>query len=520
MKAIVALIAVLGAATPLFGTEQCMNGPPVWCVNLQTAKQCNAVTHCQQTVWNKPVVNSVPCDLCKEVVAVVANYLKDNATQGQILSTLEKVCDFIPDPSISTQCKQIIEQYYPLVISIIEGEMGNPGVVCCALGLCKSLQQHLASLRHTQQLLTNEIPDADMEKMLSPLLTNVPLLLYPQEKVQEAAKTKDVCQDCLQLISDVQDTLKTNSSFSKTLVENFLKQCDQYGGGFAEVCKEYINQYADLAIQMIIQMSAKQICSGLGLCAEKSAPPQEVIPAKVIVPAMKLQPAIKVEPASKVAEKGSDDFLPVCELCQIVVKQVEELLENNRTETRIKEALEKVCHILPSKYREKCVDFVDTYCAVIIELLKQEATPKVVCLALGCCNTRAPQPVNLRSEKAQSQVCDVCKMMMSYVESFLEKNTTQQRIEQALERVCSFLPPSMLDECSQIIKEYEPMIISLLLQEVKPDLVCTELGFCQNAPKRLLGVEKCMWGPSYWCKDLETAATCNAIEHCKRHVWS
>lgn len=46
------------AATPLFGTEQCANGPGVWCVNIRTASQCGAVKHCQQTIWNKPVVVS------------------------------------------------------------------------------------------------------------------------------------------------------------------------------------------------------------------------------------------------------------------------------------------------------------------------------------------------------------------------------------------------------------------------------------------------------------------------------
>lgn len=36
-----------------------------------------------------------------------------------------------------------------------------------------------------------------------------------------------------------------------------------------------------------------------------------------------------------------------------------------------------------------------------------------------------------------------------------------------------------------------------------------KLNLCPNAPKPLLGSEKCMWGPSYWCKDMETAGSCN-----------
>ncbi|CDQ90220.1 unnamed protein product [Oncorhynchus mykiss] len=68
-------------ATPLLGTEQCARGPPYWCHNVKTASICGAVVHCQQNVWNQPQMKSVPCDLCKEVLIVVDQLLKDNATE-------------------------------------------------------------------------------------------------------------------------------------------------------------------------------------------------------------------------------------------------------------------------------------------------------------------------------------------------------------------------------------------------------------------------------------------------------
>jgi saposin len=32
-------------------------------------------------------------------------------------------------------------------------------------------------------------------------------------------------------------------------------------------------------------------------------------------------------------------------------------------------------------------------------------------------------------------------------------------------------------------------------------------------------VEKCAWGESYWCSELNIAKSCGAIEHCKTTVW-
>lgn len=513
MKVVVALFCVLAAvtATPLFGTEQCANGPGVWCVNIRTAKQCSAVTHCQQTVWNKPVMDSAPCEICKEVITVVGNFLKDNLTQSEILGLLNKGCDLLHDPSIVSECKELVSEYYPLLINIIEQELTNPSVPCCALGLCKSLQQYLAGLKPVQ-LTTNEIPDVDLSKLVYPFLANVPSLL-PQEKDGPKAENKDICQDCLQLVGDIQDSLKTNSSFAKMLIENYLKECDELGGGLSEMCKTYINQYGELALQMMIQMPAKDLCCAAGLCSKKASPLQDLIPAKVIVPAIKLQPAIKMEP------KTPENRLPICELCQMVVENVEKLLDENRTREYIKSALEKVCDILPSKYCKECKDFVDTYSDLIITMMEQAGSPKFICMAMGCCSARAPQIVKIDSAKLKFGNCAVCKMIMDYLDNVLGQNSTRQKIEQTLEKICNFIP-SVFDECCAVIDAYGPMILDLLVKEMAPRLVCVEIGLCPGVQKPLLGTEKCMWGPSYWCKDLETAGSCNAIEHCKLHVWN
>ncbi|XP_041089622.1 prosaposin-like [Polyodon spathula] len=37
---------------PLLGTKECTWGPSYWCTDMQTAKECNAVEHCQAHVWN------------------------------------------------------------------------------------------------------------------------------------------------------------------------------------------------------------------------------------------------------------------------------------------------------------------------------------------------------------------------------------------------------------------------------------------------------------------------------------
>lgn len=54
-------------------------------------------------------------------------------------------------------------------------------------------------------------------------------------------------------------------------------------------------------------------------------------------------------------------------------------------------------------------------------------------------------------DKARFEVggyCEVCKMAMSYIDGILQKNATEQEIEEAVKKVCSFLPDSYKTEVS------------------------------------------------------------------------
>nr|XP_014343936.1 PREDICTED: prosaposin isoform X1 [Latimeria chalumnae] len=520
----VGLLALLFVSTavagPLLKQEQCAKGPEFWCQNVKTASQCGAVKHCQQTVWNKPVVKSVPCDLCKEVLTVVDNLLKDKATEVEIKEYLDKACKLIPDEGLSAECQEYVDSYLPALLDIIKGELENPQVPCSALGLCQSMQKALAQ----QDVLSNEIPEDHLSN-ISPFIANVPLLLYPQEnsKGPNAAATPkppndgDVCQSCVQFVADAQAAIRANASFAQNLILQVQKQCDDLGPGMSDICKDYVSQYAPVVIQTLLNMGQKpkDLCTQAGFCQSL-----EAIPLLTLTPA-KMIPATKIEkPAKKLLMKVQDS--PECVICEFVMKEIEELLEDNRTETSVVHAIQKVCSILPSSISQQCKDFIEAYGKAIMELLVQQMDPKVVCSTLGLCKGAE----RLYVEKIDPAVfktggfCEVCETMVSYLDGILEENSTQAEIEDALKKVCSFLPEKMRSQCDQLIAQYEPDIMQLVLQMLDPEFVCTHLGACGTAKVGLLGKEQCVWGPSYWCKNMETAARCNAVEHCKNHVWN
>uniref|UniRef100_A0A2K5UU58 Prosaposin n=1 Tax=Macaca fascicularis TaxID=9541 RepID=A0A2K5UU58_MACFA len=480
MYALFLLASLLGAAlaSPVLGMKECTRGSAVWCQNVKTASDCGAVKHCLQTVWNKPTVKSLPCDICKDVVTAAGDMLKDNATEEEILVYLEKTCDWLPKPNMSASCKEIVDSYLPVILDIIKGEMSRPGEVCSALNLCESLQKHLAELNHQKQLESNKIPELDMTEVVAPFMANIPLLLYPQDGPRSKPQPKDngdVCQDCIQMVTDIQTAVRTNSTFVQALVEHVKEECDRLGPGMADMCKNYISQYSEIAIQMMMHMKHE-------------------VPAK------------------------SDVY---CEVCEFLVKEVTKLIDNNKTEKEILDTFDKMCSKLPKSLSEECQEVVDTYGSSILSILLQEVSPELVCSMLRLCSgTRLPALTVHVTQPKDGGFCEVCKKLVGYLDRNLEKNSTKQEILAALEKGCSFLPDPYQKQCDQFVAEYEPVLIEILVEVMDPSFVCLKIGACPSAHKPLLGTEKCVWGPSYWCQNTETAAQCNAVEHCKRHVWN
>ncbi|XP_067828875.1 prosaposin [Heptranchias perlo] len=499
---IAALCVSAAVASPLSGQEQCAEGPTFWCQNVKTASDCGAVKHCQQTVWRQPTVKSIPCDLCKEVISVMGNLLKDNATEGEMRSYMDKACELLPDPTLTQQCKELVDDYLPIILDILRGELESPEVVCSALHLCQSLQESLAD----KDILSNEIPDVDMSKLFSPFIANVPLLLYPQQTTK--SKSNDaVCLDCNQFITDIQTAVKENTSFLDELIAQLKKQCN-LGPGLTELCEKYISLHAPRVAEVLMQTDAKAICTVNGFCQRAATVPLQLLQKAIVNPVQKKLMPVEVSQG--------------CVICEFAMQQIDKFLQQNTTEEEITNAVAKVCSILPATVGSECEGFVKQYGKAVVELLAQELDPALVCTVLGLCKN-ADHVVVAKIKPKQLRagaLCEACKSMVSYLDALLEKNATLAEIVAALDKVCNLMPPAMHDECDQLVTQYGAEILQVLLQSMDPDFVCTKVGACVGAKEQLLGADRCVWGPSYWCKNMETANQCNAVEHCKRHIWN
>lgn len=120
--------------------------------------------------------------------------------------------------------------------------------------------------------------------------------------------------------------------------------------------------------EILVHLYKPNICPELPLCFDDTTSKQSV--------------ELKANPAE-------------CALCKFVVNYVDTVIQNNKSEAAIEAALEKVCTILPHALNSSCVQFVENYGPILVQLLEKYVTPDQVCAAIKAC-TNASQDITPR----------------------------------------------------------------------------------------------------------------------------
>lgn len=503
---------LLGAtkASPISFPRECAKGSKVWCQDLEAAARCRAVRHCQDAVWNKPTVKSLPCSVCQDVAAAAVNGVNPDATELDILASVMKTCEWLPSQESSAKCKWMVDNHSAAVLGMLHGAPGTGlAPVCTALTLCEPLQRHLA-MTTSERPLTQE----EAKEVVAPFLSNGALSFHPSQTPEGA-----VCHDCVQLISLLQGTQASNLTLAEVTLQN---QCQSMGPGLADLCKNYIHWQFVPAKQTLQSLPPQEICRKGGFCEEQ----RESAHWLAQVAAMDGVPSLEMEMPKK--NELQMQLGLTCEVCLNVIQKVDKWLETNSTEALISHTLERVCSIMPESLVQQCITLVDTYSPSLVQLVSR-VTPEKVCDTIRLCgNKRQARSISRVAtttpslpvdEENQGSFCQGCKRLLGVSSQNLDHKSTKRDILNAFKGGCRILPLPYVLQCNRFVAEYEPVLIESLRFMMNPTDLCKKMGACHGSKVPLLGTDQCVMGPRFWCKSPEAAEMCDALEHCQRLVW-
>lgn len=265
---------------------------------------------------------------------------------------------------------------------------------------------------------------------------------------QEKTPNDWECSLCELVASKIENLIGSNRTEQR--IEEVLDQVCNLMPGFKEVCKEFIDEYTPELVQLLLEYESPAVlCQQLGLCS-----------------------------AAKKAQEANPSPIE-CELCKVVVGELEALVETNRSEAAIEAALDKVCNAF-GQYGSVCRTFIDTYTDDLIKLLEEYESAEVVCRQLHLCIAAAERKVN------DPQLnCVLCKMAVSYFQLSLQNETADVG---KLEALCHFLPGKVGEDCKMLVDTYGATIVELL-ESMTPEQICSFVQLCVQAPSN--GVDKC-----------------------------
>ncbi|XP_012718961.2 surfactant protein Bb [Fundulus heteroclitus] len=317
-----------------------------------------------------------------------------------------------------------------------------------------------------------------------------------------------MCPECRQIVQ-----LSGNMVFSKdtkvTVFKALYALCQRLPEEQASECESQVKIFLPKILQQASsQWKPEEVCEAFGLCATHEDKELQQLPLHV--------PNKDTSSSALGTATETQDILnPVCTLCVLFIKKLETLLPKNMTEGTLVKLMDEVCDLLPSSYKDQCDDFVEKYGAEIVDFLLSSAAPHTICTLLHLClfETQPAPEVDPISD------CESCQTLAALSRLHLGLNASEPQTAAFLQSVCT-IHPRALPKCEAFTRVHGSRLLKLLGNQMEVPHVCEKADLCVSSKKlEPLGNNPCTWGPSYWCKDLNTAQECGNQVFCEKYTW-
>lgn len=333
-------------------------------------------------------------------------------------------------------------------------------------------------------------------------------IIDPSSITKHESLTLDMCSECSQIVQ-LSANMISGRDTKEIVYETLHALCQRLPKEQAAECDSQVKTYLPKVLQQTPgHLKPRETCMVFGLCAARKE--EELLKLSDHATNKDISSS-----ALDTATSSHEVFNPACALCLFIIKKLETLLPTNMTEDALMKLMGEVCDLVPQSYKERCDDFVAKYGTQIVEFLLSSAAPHTICTLLHLClfEKQTVPEVSLPSD------CESCRTLAVLSRIHLGPNSTEPQTSSFLQSVCVH-HPNAIPKCEAFTKIYGSRLQKVLGNQMDTQHACERADLCVASQKlEPLGKNLCSWGPSYWCKDIQTAQKCNNQAFCKKYMW-
>ncbi|XP_054003194.1 uncharacterized protein LOC128889529 isoform X2 [Hylaeus anthracinus] len=400
------------------------------------------------------------CPLCLLAVSQVYNIIKNNKTEANIESVLDKLCIHLPR-SLSEECTDLVKGYSKELVDLLLADL-SPQEVCVYIKLCDDNKntgpRNLFITDNSGEILTNEIPDTSVNFEIE----------------NEEGATCVICEYAMRFVDK-----ELGSEKARNRVENSVRTvCKHLPKTLSQSCAQFVNKYGDAIINVITKdVSPKEVCKFMELCASYMQEEFEAIDND--------------QETSVNSEILADTEGATCTICEYVIRFIEKELGSEKGKDKVTGTVRGICKHLPNKVHGKCNDLITKHGNNIIDKIVQNVSPKSVCKLIRVCSTYMQMefavieevPDTFESTDISEDInlgptCVVCEYAMRFIEKKLGSEKAKNKVEDAVRGVCKHLPKHLSNDCNKFVNKHGDTVIDVIVKGMSPKTVCTLSGLC------------------------------------------
>ncbi|RVE68277.1 hypothetical protein OJAV_G00089220 [Oryzias javanicus] len=294
-------------------------------------------------------------------------------------------------------------------------------------------------------------------------------ILDPASLISQGFQPLDLCAECSYIIR-MSANMISSSDTKMTVYEALHAVCLRLPEQSASQCHSQVKTYLPKVLQQTpSHLKPRETCVVFGLCAPQK---DEEPPQSVDTEGLSNSAPVSATETQKISG-------PVCALCLMVIKKLENMLPKNMTEDVVLKLMGEVCDLVPASYKQQ-----------------------------AACSRGAPP-----------SDCESCRTLAALHRVHLGHNATGAQTSAFLQSVCT-IHPNAIPKCDAFTRTYGSQLQRALGNQMEVSLACERADLCQTMKKLdLLGSNPCTWGPSYWCQNIETAQKCGHQFFCEKFMW-